>query len=248
MTETPPETPEYPKKPTVLDRGKKAMETADRTATVVESAGHAFGAIKWVAIAVVTLTFAGGAFGIYKAVSAPAKAAANAAGAVTESVKTGAGKIKESGSDVMNRLDIPSTNQIKLNSSAEAAFQALSTMAATEPDGMKDRLYRRTNFGGHDGRICKLNIETGATSIPVTLAADNESYATAKALGSNDNRLIRMVLTAGDDDVALRAEWDEEASAWVMRWKATTMKKAVGDAVAEERIMDVLGAAAKACQ
>ncbi|MEP3891492.1 MAG: hypothetical protein ABJN69_13615 [Hellea sp.] len=242
------DTPESPKKPTALDRGKQALETADRAATVVESASNAFGAIKWVAIAVVTLTFAGGGFAIYKAVSAPAKAIGNAAGTVTESVKTGAGKIKDSGADVINRLEIPTSDQAALNSLSEAAFKALTTMAATDPEGMKDRLYRRTHFGGHDGRICKLNITTQTLSIPVTLAADNESYATAKALGSNDNRLIRMVLTAGDDDVALRSEWDEEAKAWVMRWKATTMKKAVGDAVAQERLMDVLKAAAAGCK
>ena len=242
------ETSEDPQKPTLMDRGNQAMETADHAATVAEGASNAFGAIKWVAIAIVTLTFAGGAFVIYKAVSAPAKAIGNAAGTVTESVKTGAGKIKDSGADVMNRLDIPTANQTSLNAASEAAFRALTTMAATDPDGMKDRLYRRTNFGGHDGRICKLNINTGTISIPVTLAADNESYATAKALGSNENRLIRMVLTAGDDNVALRVEWDEETRAWVMRWKATTMKKAVGDAVAEERVMDVLKAAAAKCR
>lgn len=242
------ETPEEPKKPTMLDHGKKAMETADRTATVVESASNAFSAIKWVAIAVVTLTFVGGAYGVYKIVSAPAKAVGNAAGVVTESVKTGAGKIKESGSDVMNRLEIPTSNQTTLNTTAEAAFKALTMMAVTEPDGIKDRVYRRTNFGGHDGRVCRLDIDFGSGAIPVTLAADNEAYATAKALGSNDNRLIRMILTAGDDDIDLRTEWDAEAQGWIMRWKATTIKKPVGDNIAEERIMDVLGSAAKDCK
>jgi len=242
------ETPEEPKKPTVLDHGKKAIETADRAATVVESASNAFSAIKWTAIAVVTLTFVGGAYGVYKVVSAPAKAVGNAAGAVTESVKTGAGKIKESGSEVMNRLDIPTSDQAALNASSEAAFKALTTMAVTVPDGMKDRLYRRANFGGNEGRICKLDIDFGAGKLPVTLAADNEAYAMAKALGSNDNRLIRMILTAGDDDIDLRSEWDEEARRWVMRWKATTVKKPVGDDVAAKRIMDVLNATAKACK
>lgn len=242
------ETPEEPKKPTMVDRGKKAIEAADRAATVAESANNAFGAIKWVAIAVVTLTFVGGAYGAYKVVSAPAKAVGNAAGAVTESVKTGADKIKESGAGVINRLDIPTANQAALNRAAEAAFTALTAMAATEPDGMKDRIYRRTNFGGHENRVCKIDVNTGTVSIPVTLAADNEAYATSKALGSKDNRLIRIILTAGDDFVPLRTEWDSETQNWIMRWKATTIKKEVSDTVAEERIMDVLGAAAKACK
>ena len=245
MTETPPEDPQ---KPTLMDRGKKAIETADRAATVAESANSAFGAIKWVAIAVVTLTFAGGAYGVYKLVSAPAKAVSNAAGAVTDSVKTGAGKIKDSGAGVMNRLDIPSPNQSALNTAAEAAFKSLSNMAITEPNGMKDRLYRRTNFGGNEGRVCKLDINFGAGKLPVTLAADNEAYATSKALGSNDNRLIRMIVTAGEDDIDLRTEWNADTQGWVMRWKATTVKKPVEDEVAAERILDVLNAAAKTCK
>lgn len=241
------ERPEEPKKPTLINRGKKVVETADRTATVVESASNAFSAIKWIAIAVVTVTITGGAYGIYKVVSAPAKAVGNAAGAVTETVKTGTDKIKQSGSEVMNRLDISVTHQPSLNGAAEAAFKALTTMDETEVDGMKDRIYRRTNFGGHANRICKLTVNTGDISIPVTLAADNEAYETSKALGAKDNRLIRIILTAGDKDIALRTEWNSEAQNWTMAWKATTIKKEVSNAVAEQRIMDVLEAA-KACK
>jgi len=242
------ETPEEPKKPTLMDRGKKTVETADKAATVVESASNAFGAIKWVAIAVVTLTIAGGAYGAYKVVSAPAKAVGNAAGAVTDTVKTGANKIKESGSDVIKRLDIPATNQRALNRIAEAAFKALSSMAATDPKGMKERIYRRTHFSGHENRVCKIEVKTSTVSIPVTLAADNEAYATAKALNSKENRLIRMILTAGEDDIRLRAEWDNDAETWAMRWNATTIKKEVSDKVAEQRIIDVLRIAAKDCK
>lgn len=242
------ETPEDPQKPTLIDHGKKVMETADRASTVAETASTALGAIKWVAIAIVTLTLAGGAYGVYKVVSAPAKAVGHAAGAMTDTVKAGAGKIKESGSDVIKRLDIPSSNQRALNSVAETAFKSLSTMAATEPAGVKDRIYRRTHFSGHGGRICTLSVDFGAGELPVTLAADNEAYATAKALGSNDNRLMRVIVTAGDNDIALRTEWEAESKKWAMRWKATTLKKPVSDAFAEERLMDILEAAAKECR
>jgi hypothetical protein len=245
MSETPPEDPQ---KPTLMERGKKAMETADRAGSIAESASSAFGAVKWVAIAIVTLTLAGGVYGVYKVVSAPAKAVGNAAGAVTESVKSGTDKIKQSGAEVINRLDITTTNQTALNRAAEAAFKSLNTMTASEPESMKDRIYRRTHFGGHENQVCLLEVKTGTVSIPVTLAADNEAHATAKALGAKDNRLIRMILTAGEEELALRTEWDEDSQNWVMRWKATTIKKEIGDDVAEDRIMDVLGAAAKGCK
>ncbi len=242
------ETPEKLQKPTLMDRGKKVVKTAERTATATDNVSNAFSAIKWVAIAVVTLTVAGGAFGVYKVVSAPAKAVGNAAGAVTETVKTGTDKIRQSGSDVMNRLDIPATNQAALNTAAERAFKALTNMAETDPEGMKERIYRRTNFSGHENRVCKLDVDFGAGAIPVSLAADNKAYATAKALGSKDGRLVRLVLTAGNTDIPLRTEWDSETQNWAMRWKGTTIKKDVSDAVVEQRILDVLIAAGKNCK
>lgn len=240
--------PEEPQKPSLMDRGKKVVETAERTASVAERTSETINAIKWVAIAVVTLTFAGGAYGVYKVVSAPAKAVGNAAGVVTETVKTGTDKIKQSGSEVMNRLDIPASNQNSLNRAAEAAFKSLSTMAETEPDSMKERLYRRTNFNGHENRICKIDIKTEAVSIPAILAADNEAHATSKALGAKDNRLIRIILTAGKDDIALRAEWDGASQDWTMRWRATTIKKEVSDQVIEKRMIEALKIAAKSCK
>jgi len=242
---------EQPKKSlgkTALDHGKKAAQMADKAAMVAESTSNVFGAIKWVAIAVVTLTFAGGGYMIYKAVTVPAKAVGDAAGAVTETVKSGAGKIKDSSSDVLSRLIIPVQNQTQFNAAAEAAFERLNTMAVSEPEGVKDRLFRAKNFSGHDGRICALTVDFGAGDLPVTLAADNEGYATSKALGSKNDRLIRMLLTAGDDTIGLRAEWDGELQGWVMKWKATTLKKPVEDSVAADRMLEVLGAAAAGCE
>jgi len=244
MEDEPIEAPKKSIGQTALGHGKKAAEMADKAATVAESTSNVFGAIKWVAIAVVTLTFAGGGYMIYKAVTVPAKAVGEAAGAVTESVKSGAGKLKEGSGEVLGRLLIPVQNQAHFNTVSEAAFESLTTMAAPEPAGMKDRLFRAKNFSGHDGRICNLSVDFGNGDIPVTLAADNEGYATSKALGSKNDRLIRMLLTAGDDNIGVRAEWDGERDGWVMKWKPTTMKKPVEDTVVGERVLDVLVAAA----
>ncbi len=231
-----------------VEGGKKAAEIADRAATVAEGASNAFGAIKWTAIAVVTLTFAGGAFAIYKAVSVPAKAVGNAVEGVSGAVKSGSEKVKDSSSAALNRLSIPVSNPARLNSLSEAAFESLSVMAVTEPEGIKDRLFRAKNFSGNEGRICTLSVDFGNGTIPVIIAADNEAYATSKALGSKNDRLIRMLLTAGDDTIGLRTEWDAEAGGWLMKWKATTLKKPVEDYVAHERVLDVLEAATGACE
>ncbi len=231
-----------------VEGGKKAAEMADRAATVAEGASNAFGAVKWTAIAVVTLTFAGGGYAIYKAVSVPAKAVGNAVEGVSDAVISGSEKVKEGSSEVLNRLVISVSDPARLNRLSEAAFESLSAMAVTEPEGIKDRLFRAKNFSGHEGRICDLSVDFGNGAIPVVIAADNEAYATSKALGSKNDRLIRMLLTAGDETIGLKTQWDTEAGGWALKWKATTLKKPVEDYVAHERVMDVLEAAAARCE
>ena len=256
------DTPEYPVptpadtvKPTMMDHGKKAATMAERTATAADNASNAISAIKWTAIAIVALTFAGLSYGVYKLIAAPAKAAANAAGAVSDGVKAGAGKIadgagaiKDGGAGVINRLDIPVTNQTDFNALSEQAFTALNTMAQIDPDGVRDRIFRAKNFGGNDGRICTFTIDPGTGPLPVTMAADNEAHATAKALGSLDDRLMRFILVAGDEYIAMKITWDNDASDWVLGWKSTTIKKPIGAAIAAARAADVLAGAARECK
>lgn len=255
LPENPVPTPGEAVKPTLMDRGKKAAAIAERTAAAADSAGNAISAVKWTAIAVVALTVAGMGYGVYKLITVPAKAAADAAGAVSDGVKAGAGKIadgagaiKDGSSDVINRLDIPITNAAEFNILAERAFAALGAMTPTEAQGMKDRLYRAKNFGGNDGRICTFTIPAATGTLPVTMAADNDDHATAKALGSQNDRLMRFIITAGKDDIAMKAVWDNDAKSWGLAWKSTTMKKPIGDTVAAARASDVLTAAAKTCR
>ncbi len=248
-------TPGESVKPTLMDRGKRAAEMAERTAAAADSASNAISAIKWTAIAIVALTFAGVGYGLYKIISAPAKAAANAAGVMTDGVKAGAGKIadgagaiKDGGAGVLNRLDIPVADTARFNTLAETAYQALDGMDPSEPAGVKDRIYRAKNFGGNEGRVCNFEIKSGNAALPVTMAADNEAHATAKALGSLDDRLMRFILTAGDEDIAMKISWDNEAKSWALGWKSTTIKKPVEDEIAAARAADVLSAAARECR
>ncbi len=256
MPDETPQTPETPPaKPTLADHGKKAVDIAERTAGVAESAGNAISAIKWTAIAIVALTFAGLAYGTYKIIAAPAKAVGNAAGAVSDGVKAGAGKIKDGagkikdgGAGVINRLDIAVPDQFAFNALSEAAFTALATMEPTKADGVKDRMARAKNFGGHEGRVCKFTVDFGTGALPVTMAADNKSHATAKALGSQDDRQMRFILTAAGDDITVKVTWDNEKRLWTPGWKSTTLKKPIDDRIAAARARDVLIKAAKECR
>ena len=77
---------------------------------------------------------------------------------------------------------------------------------------------------------------------------DNKDYATSKSLGSKNDRLMRILIRADGDDLALNTEWDQEVGAWVMKWKSTTIKKTLDDGDAEKRVLDVLANAAKDCK
>lgn len=245
-------TDETPKKATPkTDAAKKAatsaMNAADTAKVIAEGTGNAISAIKWVAIAIVMLVLFGSAVLVYKIISAPAKAVGNASKAVTESVKTGASSVKDGTADILNRLVIPTDNQAVLNASAEAAFVTLNTMSETMAEGMKEKIFQRANFSGSENKVCDLAISFGGEAIPILIAADNKAYAASKALGSDKNRLIKLMLRAPGDDIALQIEWDDDSSNWVSKWRATTVKKSLEDDIAANRIQDVLTVAARDC-
>ena len=249
MSETPEDKPIKEDKPTkkaakVLG---KANQMRESVTSVTDTANNAFGAIKWIAIAVTLglIIFVGST--IYKVVTAPARAVGNAAEAVTDTVKSGASSVKDSTSDIINRLVIKTPNQRAFDQAAEAAFKAITTMPAAPPDTMKTRVFWTANFGGHENKVCALSMTFGDTDIPVFIAADNKDYATSKSLGSKKDRLMRILIRADGDDLPLNTEWNHEASAWVMKWKANTIKKSLDDSDAAKRVMDVLGVAVREC-
>ncbi len=242
------ETPPIPNnKKTAKDALNTAKNATDTAKTIAEGTGNAISMIKWVAIAIVALTLFGSGFALYKMISAPAKAVGKATEAVTETVRSGASSMADGTSDLINRLVIPSANQADLDALSEAAFLTLSAMVETAPEGMKERLYWTANLSGSENRVCELSIGFGGEPIPVLIASDNKAHAAAKALGSKNDRLIRIVLRAPGDDVPMNVEWDSEAGQWIAKWKATTVKKPLEDAVAEVRVREVLSSAARGC-
>lgn len=203
--------------------------------------------LKWAFIAFIVAVF--GYFG-YKAVqivTKPAEVMSDAAEGVSEVVKSGTDSVKQGTADLLDRLSIPVSNQRQFDTQSEATFTVLNTMTVSDPEGMKDRVFRATSLNGNEGRVCKLSLDFSNGDVPVFVAADNEAYATSKALGSNDNRLIRIVILAGDNDVSLNSSWDTETSEWILKWKATTVKKPVSDALAETRMLEIFKAVQKTC-
>lgn len=249
MSDETPETPSEPHNPNAQpNRGQQIVDTVEKAGSALETAQSAFSAIKWLAIALVfgLVSFFG--FKAYQIISAPAKAVGKAAEGVTDAVKSGGGKLKDGASDIYNRYRVPTVKQGRLNKSADQAFAALAAMAPTEPDGVKDRMRRASQFAGSDNRVCDMDIDFGNGDIPVSTANDNEAHATARDLGAKDDRLIRMIITAGDDKLGLNVVWDEERENWVIQWKKTTVKKPVSDDIAADRVLRTLDAIPRLCK
>jgi len=245
MTENNPDTNKSAKTKATEILGK-ANQARESVTSVADTANNAFGAIKWVAIAICLglVVFTG--FSVYKLVTAPARAVGNAAETVTDTVKSGASTVKDGASDLIKRLAIKPTDQTRFNRAADAAFAKVSNMPATAPENMKERVFWTANFNGHDNKVCELSMSFGGEELPVFIAADNKDYATSKSLGSKKHRVMRILIRADGDDLALNTEWEHEAAAWVMKWRGTTIKKPLDDADAERRVLEVLGAA-KSC-
>jgi len=246
MTDDPENNPAEDKPQTVKIVVEKAAGTIDKANTTMENAGNVMSTVKWVAIAIVALVVLFGGYSIYKLVSAPARAVGNAAETVTDVAKAGTDKVKGATSDVINRLVVPTTNQSKLDAAAENAFSTLTEMDVSEPDGLKDRMFRR-KLGGNEGRVCNISVDFGGGEVPVFIAADNAEYATSKALGAKDDRLMRMIIRLEDDDIIFNTLWDSDDANWVMKWKATTVNKPISDDAAENNILNILTAVPKKC-
>jgi len=226
---------------------KKTVEIADKASNAAEVANNAFGAIKWVAIAVVLLTVSSLGYCSYKAVTKPVVAVTDAAEKMVDVVGDGAGALKDSAGNIVNRLVIPTQDQSRLNILAESNFELLHKLPASKPEGIKDRLFRKTNFGDSDHQICKMSVDFGGGDLVVHAATDNEGYAKSKSLGSKDGRLIRFIIRAGKDDIPINVVWGNETKHWDIKWRPSTVKKPLDDTTAEARIFDILDTVGKQC-
>jgi len=257
MTE-PTETPED-KISTKTERAKAAVkktaEVADKASNVAEVANNAFGMVKWVAIAITALVVLSLGWGAYNMVSKPVEVVSNAAASVTEAagnmagkVSDGASAVKDSAAGVLNRLQIPATDQARVDGLAETAFPILFKMKKTRGSGVKEPVFRSTNFPGSNGHVCKMSLNFGGGEIVTYVAADIDDHKTEASLGSKNDRLIRMVIRAEDDDIKMNTYWDAATESWILKWKSTTVRKPLGDKVAEARLLDVLAAVPINCR
>jgi hypothetical protein len=193
-------------------------------------------ALKWTAILLVALLVAIGIFKAWQVVTSPARAIETA----TENVKSGA-------SGVLNRLDVPIKKHRSFDRLADAAFAHLNEMSPSEPKTVKDRGFRMANFRGAENRVCETVHDFGVGEVPVFVAGDNSAHEAAKTVGSNANRLIRIVIASPEETLGLNAEYDESNGNWSLSWRTSSINKPYPDEWAEKPISAVLKSVPKAC-
>ncbi len=193
-------------------------------------------AVKWTMILLVALLVAVGVFKAWQIATAPARAVSEAAG----SVKSGA-------SAVLNRLDVPIIKQRRFDKVANRAFSVLNTLEEAPAEGVKARGFRLTNFRGAEDRVCEMSHDFGAGAVPVFVAADNAAHEAAKAVASDADRLIRIVIVSPEETLGLYVEFDEDSGHWGLGWRPSSIKKPYPDSWAEAPVTDILGRVAKFC-
>jgi len=193
-------------------------------------------ALKWTLILLVSLVVAIGVFKAWQIATAPARAVSDAA----DSVKSSAGA-------VLNRLDVTILKQRRFDKAATKAFSVLNAMKETPPDGVKVRGFRLANFRGAQNRVCEMTYDFGSGPVPVFIAADNSAHEAAKAVGSNADRLIRLVIVSPKETLGLNAEYDESAELWTLAWRTSSINKPYPDSWAEDPVINILTGTPKAC-
>jgi hypothetical protein len=193
-------------------------------------------ALKWTIILLITLIVVLGAFKIWHVVTAPARVVSDA----TDSMKSSA-------SAVMNRLDVPIENQRRFDKFADMSFAHLNEMSELAPDGVKDRGFRMTNLRGAQNRVCETSYNFGNGEVPVFLSADNAAHEAAKSVGSDADRLIRIVVVSPEQTLGLNAEYDQDTKNWTLGWRPSSVNKPYPDAWAERPMTEILRKVPKAC-
>ncbi len=193
-------------------------------------------ALKWTMILLVCLVVLIGIYKAWQVATAPARVVENAAGSV-----------KSSANAVLNRLDVPINKSRNFDKYSDAAFSHLNGLPETEPDSVKSRGFRMTNLRGADGRVCKMSYDFGQGDVPIFLAADNKAHEAAKTLGSDADRLIRIVIVSPEETLGLNAEYNEKTEHWSLAWRPSSINKPYPDEWAEKPISSVLKRVPTAC-
>jgi len=142
---------------------------------------------------------------------------------------------------------VPISKQRSFDKVAAAAFIHLNDLPQTDADGVKARGFRRINLRGAEKRVCEMSYDFGAGEVPIFLAADNKAHEAAKTVGSNADRLIRIVIVSPEETLGLNAGYDADEGHWSLSWRPSSINKPYPDEWAEKPISTILKHVPKDC-
>ncbi len=201
-----------------------------------ETTGSWLSTIKWIAILLTMMLLSAVLYKAYRVASAPVRGVTSAADAV-----------KEQADQIANRLEVDIVKDKTFDQLAETAFNILNAYPVRKPVNINERLFWAQNLRSSNHQVCRFDYDFGTGSVPIYAAANNETYATAKAVGSKENRVIRVHVITGSPGVGLRAYWDQTEAQWKMRWRRVTFNKSFNDETARMTLRKVLSAIPDQC-
>ncbi len=192
--------------------------------------------VKWLFICLTMCLFTLILYKAYRVVTAPVRGISGAAEL-----------IKDQTSSVSNRLDVALKKPKSFSQLSEEAFNILIDYPVQKPTKFGETLFWAQHLRGSNGQVCAFKLNFGDGEIPVYTAANNSKYQTAKAVGSLQDRIIRVHLLTGGDEIGLRSYWDDEAKKWKMRWRRLTFSKPLNDEGAQKTLRQILSEIPERC-
>lgn len=193
-------------------------------------------AVKWLFICLTMLLFTAILYKAYRVITAPARG-----------ISTAAEMVMDQASNVSNRLDVSLKKPKSFSQLSEEAFSILLEYPVQKPQKFGETLFWAQHLRGSNSQVCSFRYNFGDGDIPVYTAANNSNYKTAKAVGSKQNRIIRVHLLTGGQEIGLRSYWNDDLKKWKMRWRRLTLGKPLNDEGAQNTLRQVLAAIPEHC-
>ena len=186
-------------------------------------------AVKWIAICLTMFMFTLILYQTYRIVTAPVRGL----GTAIESVRGGA-------EAMATRLDVDLDKPKTFSQLSEEAFAILNAYPVKQARNWDESIYWMQNLRGSNSQVCRFTVDFGDGPIKILTAANNDDYATAKSVGSLQDRIIRVHIVTEGRQLGLRSYWDDESKVWKMRWRRLTFSKPLNDAAAQNTLYRIL--------
>ena len=178
-------------------------------------------------------------FGVYRFVTAPVRVAQD----TTASVAAG---VDEVATKVLTARHVEVKTGRRFARLADRAHAVLVALPASEPANIGERAFRASNLRGSRDRVCAFRMDFGAGPVNVFAAADNDDFATNRAMGGEAERQVRLVFVTDERTLGLSAQYD--ANGWQLLWRRrNAARRPLADDTAAARAQDALARVAEEC-